>query len=82
MRQQLRTLVIGLGAAAIAALPAGASAQDRERPERINGHPNLNGIWQAIGSAHWNLEAHPAEAPAGSAAIAAAPRPITRVLSC
>jgi len=23
-----------------------------------DGKPNLNGIWQAMGSAHWNLEAH------------------------
>lgn len=30
--------------------------------ERINGKPNLNGMWQALGTAHWNLEAHSAEA--------------------
>src|SRR5262244_2072896 len=28
------------------------------RPARIGGHPNLNGIWQALNSANWNLEAH------------------------
>ena len=26
----------------------------------IYGKPNLNGVWQAMGSAHWDLEAHPA----------------------
>jgi hypothetical protein len=62
MRQQLKGFVIGLSAAAIATLPAGLTAQERDRPERINGHPNLNGIWQAMSPAHWNLEAHPAEA--------------------
>ncbi len=62
MRQQLKGFVIGLSAAAIATLPGGLTAQERERPERINGHPNLNGIWQAMSPAHWNLEAHPAEA--------------------
>jgi hypothetical protein len=31
-------------------------------PARINGKPNLNGVWQALGSAHWNLEDHSAEA--------------------
>ena len=36
-------------------------AQDRERPQRINGKPNLNGIWQAFNTANWNLEAHSAE---------------------
>ncbi len=30
--------------------------------ERIGGRPDLNGIWQALNSANWNLEAHPAEA--------------------
>ena len=29
--------------------------------DRINGRPNLNGIWRAAGTAHWNLEAHSAE---------------------
>ena len=32
------------------------------RPARIAGKPNLNGIWQAIGTAHWNLEDHSASA--------------------
>jgi hypothetical protein len=31
------------------------------RPARIDGHPNLSGIWQALNTAHWNLEAHSAE---------------------
>jgi hypothetical protein len=46
---------------AVALLPGVAPAQP-ERPERIAGHPNLNGIWQAMNTAHWNLEAHSAEA--------------------
>jgi hypothetical protein len=62
MFKQLRVAAIVLGAAVIAALPPIVSAQDRERPERIDGHPNFNGIWQAMGSAHWNLEAHSAQA--------------------
>ena len=33
-------------------------AQSPARPARIGGHPNLNGIWQALNSANWNLEAH------------------------
>jgi len=31
---------------------------------RIAGHPNLNGIWQAINTANWNLEDHAASATA------------------
>ncbi len=30
------------------------------RLDRIAGHPNLNGIWQAINTANWNLEGHSA----------------------
>lgn len=39
-----------------------AEAQQRQRPERIAGKPNLNGLWQALNTAHWNVEAHSAEA--------------------
>ena len=34
----------------------------RDRPARIAGHPNFNGIWQALNTAYWNLESHSAEA--------------------
>ena len=60
---RIRHDVVGLTtalAAAIALLASSATAQ--ERPERINGRPNLNGIWQALNAAHWNLEGHSAEA--------------------
>ena len=33
-------------------------------PDRIAGRPNLNGIWQAINTANWNLEDHSASATA------------------
>jgi hypothetical protein len=32
-----------------------------ERPSRVGGRPNLNGIWQALNTAYWNLEDHSAE---------------------
>ena len=50
--------VVALGLAA-----AGARAQtSAARPARISGHPNFNGIWQALNTANWNLESHSAEA--------------------
>jgi hypothetical protein len=57
------------GAGAAAGQGRGAAApQGRGAPAatprlaRIAGHPNLNGIYQAMGSANWNLEDHPAQA--------------------
>jgi hypothetical protein len=49
----------GRGAAAPA---APAQARPAARPARIANRPNLNGIWQAMGTAHWNLEDHSAAA--------------------
>jgi hypothetical protein len=38
-------------------------ADDREPAYPVDGYgnPDFNGIWQALGTAHWNLEAHSAE---------------------
>ena len=39
----------------------GTPARGQYATERTpDGHPDLNGIWQAMGSAHWDLEAHAA----------------------
>ena len=46
---------------ALALLPVAASAQDYKAPLTPDGNPNLNGIWQALGTAHWNIEGHSAE---------------------
>src|SRR5262245_56917027 len=42
---------------AVSAIPA----QKLDRPELISGHPNFNGIWQALNAAYWNLEGHSVE---------------------
>jgi hypothetical protein len=58
-----RLIVVLVTAAAISLAVSTPRAQPRlDRPERIAGRPNLNGIWQALNTAYWNLEAHPAEA--------------------
>lgn len=46
-----------------------ARASDGPLPRTHDGRPNLNGTWQTIGSAHWNLEGHVAR-----------PGPVGRVL--
>jgi hypothetical protein len=38
-----------------------AGPQGPDRPARVYGHPNFNGIWQALNTAYWNLEDHSAE---------------------
>ena len=40
-------------------------------PRTADGHPNLNGIWQAMNTANWNIEDHSA-GPAPLAALGAA----------
>jgi hypothetical protein len=52
-----------------AAAPAQAGVEGRGRGQparatRIAGRPNLNGIWQALNTANWNLEGHAASATA------------------
>ena len=65
-----------IGATLAAALMSTAWSQPVQRPATIAGHPNLSGVWQAINSAYWNLETHPAQAIDqfwGLGAIAAIP---------
>ena len=42
------------------ARPAAAAAPAYRAPRTADGKPNLNGIWQAMNSANWDLEAHSA----------------------
>jgi len=46
-------LVFSVGAASVA-------GQDYMAPRTAFGAPDLNGIWQAVGSHHWNIEPHAA----------------------
>jgi len=62
MQYRVTGAVIALMAMLWAVVPGQADAKDMKRPERIAGKPNLNGIWQAMNSAYWNLEAHSAKA--------------------
>lgn len=59
----MRNRLIGAVVTASAILLAGGAvgAQQVERPERLSDRPDLNGIWQTLNSANWNLEGHSAE---------------------
>ena len=69
MRTQSRASVF---AVVIASVAVGAimtlwvteTGGQTSRPARIDGHPNLSGIWQANNEAHWDLEAHAARSGA------------------
>jgi len=51
-----------------------ARAAEPELPRDFAGHPDLNGVWQAIGTAHWDIQTHPAAAgPPELGAIGAIP---------
>ena len=61
----LRDLSIASITAAIVAaafLMATPAETQSARPARIAGHPNLNGIWQALNTANYNVLSHPAKA--------------------
>jgi len=57
-------IVLAVSAARAQSASASASARPAlpDKPARIGGHPNFNGVWQALNTAYWNLEGHSAEA--------------------
>jgi len=61
-----------------AARPAAPAARTGYAgPRTPDGKPDLNGIWQVLGTAHWNLEAHSASEgiPAGFSVVEGGPIP-------
>ena len=59
MGYRLTGVVVGTAVLALALCDAQAQTA---QPPRIAGKPNLNGVWQALNSANWNLEPHSATA--------------------
>jgi hypothetical protein len=70
MRNALRNAVIAsmaVGIVLFAAMPTYAQAPAYRAPRTGDGKPNLNGIWQALNTANWNLQGHAAaQGPVGS----------------
>jgi hypothetical protein len=56
------TVAALLGAALLVVLPRSGDAQGQgyTAPRTKSGQPDLNGFWQALNTAHWDLEAHEA----------------------
>src|SRR5262245_52492016 len=60
-RFTLKTALSVLALASTLAIPVAAQRGTTVRPARnADGHPNLSGIWQALNTANWDLEDHPA----------------------
>src|SRR2546428_5168365 len=65
MRNRFIGAIVTAAAILLTVSPAQAQQAPQaqlDRPARISGRPNLNGIWQALNTANWNLEGHSAEA--------------------
>jgi hypothetical protein len=61
MRGIRRFATVAAAAIALATLGTGpVFGQQAEQVERLDGHPNLNGIWQVLNEANWNVEPHSA----------------------
>lgn len=56
----LRAIVLMIAAVALASGPVGAQTSDYQAPRTADGRPDLNGIWQALNTAHWDVEPHAA----------------------
>lgn len=64
MRNQLRSSIVAVAASVlfVAAIPGVGQVPDQRRAARIGGKPNLTGLWQAFGTAYWDIEDHDAKA--------------------
>ena len=64
MRTRLIVLIIAAAVAAtgrsLVVTTATAQAPTYRAPHGPDGHPDLNGIWQALNTAHWDIEPHAA----------------------
>jgi len=62
-RNAIATAALG-AVLSLAVQPAAGQAPAYKAPRGAEGKPDLNGIWQALGTAHWDIEGHAARAGA------------------
>src|SRR5947209_862628 len=56
----LIAVVVLIGVFLLTAISAGGQATAYRAPRTGDGKPNLNGIWQALNTADWDLQGHAA----------------------
>ncbi len=56
------SVFLAVAAPALTSMPAAAQASDPAIVRLADGKPDLNGVWQALGSAHYDIERHMARA--------------------
>ena len=61
-KMRLSVALLGVATMLSGCEPAAIAPAEPAEPElpRLGDRPNLNGVWQAIGTAYWDLEAHSA----------------------
>src|ERR1700693_2050335 len=63
MRNTFRDLMAaGIAVILLGAMSAAGQTGAYKAPRGPDGHPDLNGIWQALNTADWDLEGHAAQA--------------------
>ena len=74
LRKIALLMVVSLGVLLTVVTPVAAQTAVSEVSRAFDGHPDLNGVWQAIGTAHWDIQDHPASAgPPDLGALGAIP---------
>ena len=58
-------LVAGVALSVMVTRGAVRQVEPNRAPRAADGHPDLNGLWQVLTSANWDLEDHPAQAQPG-----------------
>ena len=58
MRNRYARLMMATASLGLAVATVSGQGPAYRAPRTADGKANLNGIWQAINTAHWNIEAH------------------------
>ncbi|MGE3179548.1 MAG: hypothetical protein AB7O32_18895 [Vicinamibacterales bacterium] len=88
MRQPLRTVLgaaagaalVGIGILTIAPV-SGQAPQTYKAPRAADGHADLNGVWQALNTANYDLQTHPAKPAMAMATGPVGPVPAPGVIA-